>query len=327
MSSEIRVIKCLALIGLCCIALFIPETVYAEKAPKILVLNSDASVEKYKEPQKEFNKTISYPVKDIDLGDKKWKASDVEELIYDEDPELIYCIGTKAYLIANKYAEKKAIVFSSIINWRRLPLTEKTYGVSNEFRAGMEMMWFRYIFPDVKKIGVLYSKKYTKEWFKNTKNEAKEISFEIIGREVSKKKPAISELTKLLPKVDAFWLISDPELMSDKKDLLEILKQCDTEKIPIFSYHTAFAKFGAVLAVSADNATIGRQAASIATEVLSGTEIDDKVQFPAGSYIILNLCKVRQYGLEYNEDALDSVNSIIDCNERAENTILRAGRE
>ena len=105
------------------------------------------------------------------------------------------------------------------------------------------------------------------------------------------------------------------------------MKQCDTEKIPIFSYHTAFAKFGAVLAVSADNATIGRQAASIATEVLSGTEIDDKVQFPAGSYIILNLCKVRQYGLEYNEEALDSVNSIIDCNERAKNTILRAGRK
>ena len=118
-------------------------------------------------------------------------------------------------------------------------------------------------------------------------------------------------MKKLLPKVDVFWLISDPELISDKEALLNILQICDDQRIPVFSYHEAFAKIGATLVVSADNRTIGGQAASIALEVLSGNTLDNKVQFPAGTYTILNLKKVKEYGLEYSEDALGWVNEII----------------
>ncbi len=286
------------------------ETIAADEKPNVFVINSDASVEKYTISQTEFVKSITYSVNVVDLGKKSIKAADVEELIYDEDPDLIYCIGVKAYVIARKFAEKTPLVFSSILNWRRLPMDDKTYGVSNEFRAEMEMMWFRYIFPDVQKIGVLYSQEFTEEWFKASQKTAKEIGIELVGREVSKKKAPGTELAKLLEQVDAFWLISDPVLMSDTKDLAEILKRCDDAKIPVFSYHEAFIKFGAVLTVSADTATIGRQAASMATGILSGGEIGEHVQYPAGSYIILNVKKVNEYGLRYNEDSLDSINRI-----------------
>ena len=295
--------------------LLIPEVVCAENDPKILVINSDTSLEKYRESQKEFKKVISHPVLEVDLGEKKLEVSDIEDLIYDEDPDIIYSIGTKAYLIANKYAKKKHIVFSSIINWLRLPTTETTYGVSNELHVGQEITLFRLFFPNVRKIGMLYSKKYTEEWFKNTRNEVKEmkemgVEIEIIGRSVSEGKQVIPDLKKLLPRVDAFWLISDPEIMSTKEDLLAILQECDIQKIPAFSYHSAFADFGAILTVSADNRTIGRQAAGITREVLAGSEPEEKVQFPAGTYIIFNLTKVKEYGLQYNEDAIDIANEV-----------------
>jgi putative ABC transport system substrate-binding protein len=295
----------------CCILLLIPGRIAAKNQPRILVITSDASVEKYREPQEEFKQMIAQPVLEVNLGDKKWDISEIEELFYDEDPDVIYCIGTKAYLIANKYANKKPIVFSSIINWLRLPITDKTYGVSNELHAGMELTLFRYLFPQMKTIGVLYSKQYTEQWFKTARTDAKEMGIDILGQAVQKEK-TISDLKKLLPQVDAFWLISDPDLISDKKELLAILKECHTQKIPVFSYHEAFATLGAVLVVSADNRTIGRQAANIATEVLAGNTLNEKVQFPAGSRIILNLSKVKEYGLEYNKAALGSVNEIIE---------------
>jgi len=298
------------LIWVFCLILPIPGVVSAEKDPKILLINSDASLEKYREPQEAFKEVISYPVVEVNLGDENRELSDVEDLIYDEDPDIIYSIGTKAYLIANKYAKKKNIVFSSIINWLRLPITDKTYGVSNELHAGQEIMLFRYFFPNVQKIGVLYSKKYTRQWFKNARDEAGEMGVEIIGRAVSKKKQTVSALKKLLPKVDAFWLISDPVLMTTKEDLLNILQECDAQKVPVFSYHEAFADLGVVLVVSADNPTIGRQAAGIVTEVLSGGKPDEKVQFPAGSHIIFNLTKVKEYGLQYNEDAISIANEV-----------------
>ncbi len=295
-----------------CFSFLIPGVIFADNKPKILVINSDTSVEKYREPQEEFKRVMSQPVLEVDLGNKKWDIANVEDLLYDEEPDIIYCIGTKAYLIANKYAKDKDIVFSSIINWLRLPITEKTYGVSNELHVGMEIMLFRYIFPNIQKIGVLYSKKYTEEWFTNAGSEAEKMGVKIVGHAISQKKQIISDLRKLLSKVDAFWLISDPELISDKEGLLKILQECDVQKIPVFSYHEAFVNLGAVLIVSVDNPTIGRQSASIVKEVLSVNKLDEKVQFPAGSRIILNLKKVKEYGLEYNKNALDSVNQLIE---------------
>jgi putative tryptophan/tyrosine transport system substrate-binding protein len=294
-----------------CGVLLIPDMLSAESTPRILLINSDAAVTKYKEPQETFKQVIAQSVVEVDLGDKKWESSNIEDFLYDEDPDIIYCIGTKAYLFANKYAPKKNIVFSSIINWLRLPITDKTYGVSNELHAGMEMTLFRLMFPNVQKIGVLYSRKYTEEWFKNAENQAKEMGVEISSQAITDKKQTLSALKKLLPKIDAFWLISDPELISTKEDLLAILQECDAQKKPVFSYQKAFAELGAVLIVSVDDPTIGRQAAGIVTAVLSGDQLDNKVQFPAGTYTILNLKKVKEYGLQYNEGALDSVNEII----------------
>ena len=284
----------------------------ADEGPKIMLINSNTSVDKYRVAQEEFTKSISSPVLEIDLGEKKWKLTEIEDLLYDEYPDLVYCIGTKAYLLANKYISERNIVFSSIINWRRLPAAKKTYGVSSELNPEMQITLYRYIFPGVKKIGVLYSEKYNKHWFNTAREAAKEMGVEIMGRSLSKRRDTLPALKDLLDEIDALWLISDPVVMSDKDSLIELFKQCDVAKKPILSYHNAFAEYGAVLIVSVDNPTTGRQAAAISREVLSGDVVKKKVQLPAGSHIILNLKKANEYGLKYGEMALSVVNRIIE---------------
>jgi putative ABC transport system substrate-binding protein len=281
--------------------------------PKILLMNSDATLEKYEKAGNGFKKALQHPVVEVRLNEKKWTLSRIEDLIYDDDPELIYCIGTKAYLVADKYAYKTERIFSSIINWMRLPRLERTFGVSNELHPGMQIMLFRHIFPHVKKIGVLYSTEYNSQWFAEAREQARDMDVEILGQVVSgEEKDTISSLRELLPNVDALWLISDPVIMSDKTSFTEVLKECDQKKVPVFSYHDTFVKYGATLILSVDHPTIGRQAAGVALEVLAGERVDEKVQYPAGSHITLNLNKVKDYALEYNPDALASVNRIIE---------------
>lgn len=304
--------KAIKQVCLLCFFLLLCGTLSGDVRAKIMLINSSASVEKYRVAQAEFKKSIPQSIIEVDLTEKEWKLSDVEDLLYDEYPDLIYCIGSKAYLIANKYVSEKDIVFSSIINWRRLPIAKKTYGVSNELHAGFQITLYRYFFPGVKKIGVLYSAKYNKQWFRKAQDEAKEMGIEIIGKDVVASNYTIAALKEILPGIDALWLISDPVIMSDKKNLLDVFKEADAQKVPIFSYHEAFAEYGAVLIVSVDNPTIGRQAAAIATDVLTGAKVEEKVQPPAGSHIILNLKKVKEHGLKYQEAALSSVNEIIE---------------
>jgi putative ABC transport system substrate-binding protein len=285
---------------------------FAGDIPKILVLNSNATVEKYRIAQEAFKQSISLPVREIHLEESQWKIPKVEELLYDEYPDLIYCIGTKAYLIASKYVSERNIVFSSIVNWPRWPVAKRTYGVSNELHPGMQLTLFRYIFPAVHRIGVLYSKQYNREWFQDTSTLSGDMEIEIVGKPIHKSMHVISGLKELIRGIDALWLISDPVIMPDKDVIQDIFKACDAGRVPVFTYHEAFADYGAVLIVSVDDPTIGRQAADIAREVLSDEDSQEKVQLPAGSSIILNLRQLSALGLPYNEAALSAVNQIIE---------------
>ena len=289
-----------------------PGSLAADKEPKVLLINSDARVEKYKLAQEEFTRALSRSVRTINLEDTQWKAAELENVLYDEYPDLVYCIGSKAYLTAHRYISEKDIVFSSIVNWQRLPVTKKTYGVSAELHSGMYMTLYRYIFPGVKKIGVLYSEQYNSQWFNKTRAEAQEMGIDIIGRPIAESKHTLDALKELMPRIDALWLISDPLIMGDKENLMELFKACDAKKLPVFSYQDIFIDYGALLVVSVDEPTIGRQAAGIASEILSLGKSDEKVQYPAGSHIILNLKKVKEYGLQYNEAALSAVNQIVE---------------
>jgi len=295
---------------MCCILLF-PAAIAAEKKPKILLINSDAGIEKYKIAQEEFKKAFSYPIYEVHLNEKRWDITAVEEFLYDESPNLVYCIGSKAYLVANKFIQEKPVVFSSAINWQRLPLTKNTYGVSNELPAEMQLTLFRYIFPGIKKIGIVYSEQYSGQWFRTTREEAKKIGVEIIGQAVSDNKEFSLSVKKLLPSIDALWLISDPVIISDKRMLTEVFKACDNKKAPVFTYQDIFTEYGAMLIISVDDATIGRQSARMTNELLTGSTMEQQVQYPAGSHIMLNLKKTKEFGLPYNEQALGVVNQII----------------
>ncbi len=278
--------------------------------PHILLINSNAGVEKYRVVQDEFRKSIPNPIREVDL---RGKANDGGmNGLSSENANLIYCVGGRAYHLAKQFFAEKEIIFSSIINWLRLPnISPKTYGVSTELHPRMPVFMFRSVFPDIKRIGMLYSLQYTSQWFENTRRQALELGIGIVGKAVPDENQTLLLLEQLLPEVDAIWLISDPLVMAKKNYLYDILDRCDADKTPVFSYHEAYAKLGAVMIVSPDTPTIGRQVANIAMGLLSEEPIEEKVQFPAGSHIVLNLKQVEKYGLKYNKNALGMINTII----------------
>jgi len=269
------------------------------------------SIYKYSLVQSEIKSKITNLKGEIDLGSKWIDEEKIQKMILELDPDVIYCIGSKAYQMAYKLAGKRNIVFSLVINWRRHPIDKTTYGISNELLQGIQLMMYRYFFPDVSKIGILYSKKYNKEWLDGVVERAKDVGISIIGKSISKPDKIESALKKILPKVDALWLIPDPIVISDIESVNKLFGQCQAAGKPIFTYDKAFAGLGATLIISADIPTMTRQSFGLVFSILEGRKIEEKVENPAGSYIILNMKKVEEYGLNLNIEALDSVNEIV----------------
>lgn len=287
------------------------NTLLAGDSKGVIILNSDMSIHKYSLAQSELKSKITNLKGEIDLGSKWIDEKEIKKTIFKINPDVIYCIGSKAYQMAYKLAGEKDIVFSLVINWRRHPIDKTTYGVSNELLQGIQLMMYRYFFQDVNKIGILYSKTYNQEWFDVAVESAKDIGVRIIGKSISKPTKIESALNKLLPKVDALWLIPDPIVIYNIESVNKLFKQCQAAGKPIYTYDKAFVDLGATLIMSADIPTMIRQSAEIVTSLIEDREIEEKVQNPAGSYIILNMKKVEEYGLNLNIEALDSVNEIV----------------
>jgi len=279
----------------------------------IIILNTQHSVAKYDTVIEHFRKSISYPVEEHYLSSPQITPSRIRSICTKTCNKLIYCVGSKACNESFKYSKNTRIIFSSIINWQRMALPNKLdniFGVSNEFNSEMLLTLLRLFLPDMNDIGIIYSDKYNKEWIEVLKSNAQKVKMNIIAQKISHRNVFYQTMTMLLKKIKMFWLISDPVVMRKQKHLHEIIYLCDKHNVPIFSYNSIFINYGVTLTISSDLPTIGRQAASIANDLLSNNEIINKIQYPAGSFISVNMTLVKKYHLALNNDAYGLINHI-----------------
>ncbi|MGZ8237725.1 MAG: ABC transporter substrate-binding protein [Methylobacter sp.] len=294
---------------------FLVSTGFAQ-SNKILIINSDNSVFRYETIAIEFKKVLqqnAYQWIEFNLNSHVDAEVKLKQLIQQENPEFIYCIGTKAYSLARNHAENRKLLFSAAINWRRLDVSEGTYGVANELSPAQEISLLRYFFPAIKNIGLLYNDKFSREYVETIKKDALALGINIVNQPINDAQEISDALNELLPKIELFWIISDPVVLSSKASVQQIFQSAKQQKKPVYAYSDVYIEQGAVMAISADLATIGRQSANLALMMDKDKVPEGTVQSPAGSTVTLNKCALDALQLGFNQDALDSVNKIVEC--------------
>jgi putative ABC transport system substrate-binding protein len=286
------------------------------QANKVLIVNSEKAVYRYEIIATEFKKVLqqnAYQWAEFNLDEHVNADVDLKQLIQQENPALIYCIGTQAYSLVHNVAPNKKILFSAAINWRRLDVGAGTYGVANELSSAQELSLLRYFFPAIKTIGLLYNDGFSGEYVDSIKKDALASGINIINKPINDAQEIGGALNELLPKIDMFWIISDPVVLSSKVSVQQIFQVAQQQKKPVYAYSDVYIEQGAVLSISADIATIGRQSASLAVMMSQDKVPAGTVQSPAGSMVTLNKCALDALKLQFNQDALDSVNKFVGC--------------
>ena len=273
-------------------------------AQSILILNSNNKIERYRTMEKSFESAIERPFVQMDICNKSEK--EIEEYLYDEYPDIVYTIGTKAYQYAKKYLPEKQIFFSSIMNYKRLNMGKHIYGVSNELHTGMKLTLIKSLLPDTNSVSMVYSR-YTKDVYESFKKEAAQFGIKVIGEKID----SGDEINiDMLGKADIFVMIADPLLVKDEGKVKRLYKKLKKKKIPVIAYHPVYLKYGALLVLSVDIPTIGRQVASMVNQEIQGNSFK-AIQLPAGSKVIFNQGLAKRMGIHYDKAALNIVNKVI----------------
>jgi len=308
---RLSILLWLLLPGLCVLMTASPASAQA----KILIVNSDDTVEKYRQVKDAFKLQITpYAGRIIDVDVQQTEQADaLEKLIKDESPDLIYSIGSKAYQLATQYGGSKPVLFSSVINWQRFERHDNNYGVANELSLTQELSLLRYVLPGLKRVGVLYNPNFNMERIAEARRQMQEMDLTLVEQAVTDAAQLDKILDGLLPTVDVLWLIADPGVLADRASVEKVFAVSSRYKKPVYTYSDAFTKYGASLVVSADTPTMGRQAANLAQSILLREPIKNAVQTPAGSHITLNVCQLGKLNANYNTDALDAINQLLEC--------------
>lgn len=280
---------------------------------KVLLLNSDNSVNKFQLAQTAFESSLTEDFVVVEKNVKELSRKSLKVLFNQHLPDAIYTIGSQAYEASKLASIEVPIVFSSILNWRRLGGEKNSFGVVNEPPSAMIFGMINYVFSNVKRIGVLYSPEYNAELMAAAKASAQDFNLSLHTTSVKRPRQVAARLEEMLEEVDAFWLIADPIVMADQGMVRSIVKIADQMNKPIISFSKGLTEFGAVLSVESDDATMGRQAAAIVSDLISQrqSEAAPQVQEPIGSHVSLNLRKVKQLDLPYNKQALSSIDYIV----------------
>ncbi len=282
------------------------RAVAADAPARVLVLNSDAAITRYNEALAAFKETLGSPVTEFNLATSN--ESMLRRTLTAERPTIIYCLGGKAYTSALKVAGGVPIVLSSAINWERFKVDPKTTRVvANELPAVSQLTLFRQFFPKLQRVGVIYTAGMNRQWFAQAVAAGKEVGIEVIGRTITRNAQLGGALTELTRKVDALWLMPDPDVLDDETSVKLYFDRADAAKIPVFAYSAVYTNFGPTLVIAPDMQTVGRQAAGIVQDFAGASAVTT----PGGSEVTLNLQRVRKYNLEFNREALDSVNHLI----------------
>ena len=280
------------------------------KKQKILIVNSNQSVERYEMAESIFIDSVSdYQTHIVNLELEAKPIEFLQDIINQNKFDIIYCIGAKALGSIDYIDPHVPVVYSAVMNWRRFKDRANYYGIASELAPQVQLTWFKYFFPEIKKVGVLYSEE-NQSLIDDAQRASENLSLKLNALKLRNDNQLSLSAKSLLKEVDVLWLISDSSTLSSVADVDTLFKLAEKYSVPVFSYNPLFMDLGAVMSLVADLPTTARQAAILTLKILEKQQPQRAIQYPAGSRIILDSQRVNHYEMVLNPDYLDSVDEL-----------------
>lgn len=227
----------------------------------------------------------------FDLTGDEAAASAVMDDVDRFAPQLIIAVGSLATAAVLHHAGETPVIFSMVLYPRQSGFLSATSGrvtgASLDIPLEAQFSYLRRLFPEARRVGVLFSPDETGSVVAEARTVAGAHSLELVTATVTDPAQALGELTQLMERVDVIWSVADSHVWTPQTTSALILASL-RRHIPLFGLSGAHVRAGAVAALSCDYADIGRQTADLALRVLAG-ESPGKVEMSTPRRLSLDL--------------------------------------
>jgi putative ABC transport system substrate-binding protein len=226
----------------------------------------------------------------LDSTDPKVITADISN----SKPKIIFTVGSGATKFAKENIGNIPVLADLIMNFADYKAPNIT-GVSLDISSSLRLQAIKKVFPDVKRIGVVYSVQ-SENIISELKQSGSGLSLTIVESKAESDKDFFAAFNKISPNIDCFLMIPDTTLFNSqiiKFVLLEGVKN----KLPIIGLSSFHSKAGAAMSIEADYKEIGVQTGEIALKILNGAKPSEiQVQRPKKVTFSLNNAAFEKLG-------------------------------
>ncbi|MBN1826757.1 MAG: ABC transporter substrate-binding protein [Candidatus Eisenbacteria bacterium] len=204
----------------------------------------------------------------VDLSRVDGEEDGVMRDLVEREPDLILALGTNAYRAAVGATDRIPIVFVLVLDYGEA-LPGNVAGASIRIDPALQMRTVRRLFPELKRLGVVYDPGNTEHVLEKARAEAEAIGLRIVPFPVKDLSETLRAYREGENDVDGWWLLPDrTTLASEAVDY--VLKRSLERRVPVIAPSKKYVERGAQAALLPDYRAIGALGAEIALRILAG---------------------------------------------------------
>jgi len=209
----------------------------------------------------------------VSLEKLKGKALETLKLeLSRQSTDLFLSVGPEATrFLSSEMPDIQAPIFYTVVfNPEALVKpSEKICGTSLRIPVSTQIQAIKTAIPTAKRIGIMFDPAHNSDFFKTARGFSSISGIRLVPLAVSSKRDISKVLKKYVDDVDVLWLIPD-RTVSSESIITYIIKEALLKSVPVVGYNRFFFRSGAALAFVFDYQELGRQAAELSLQVISG---------------------------------------------------------
>lgn len=288
----------------------------AAEPPIVALLSDDSAI--YQQVLNSFKASSNKEILLYNLKGDIENAPSVLTTIMQQKPALIFALGAKAAWFAKSATREKpetAVLFAMALNHQRYQLNDgqsNIAGISADIAPGTQLFNLSLFSPDIKRVGLIYSHKHSDITLEKARLAADILGIQLIAEPITRAKEFKRAWLKISDRIDAFWVLNDPVLYT-LENIYWLKNRCLKGRIVCSGQSDNIARFGIILSVNPDIASIGAQASSIAHDIIyrDRKPADIGIKTPIGTQLTLNESTARKIGLTISPSARAIVTEVI----------------
>jgi len=209
----------------------------------------------------------------LQVGTDNSAAGQLAAQIAQQDPALIYCLGTRACQAVQQMAGQRPVVASLVLTQESISADGLATGVFLNYSPETQLQWLKKLFPGFHRVGVIYNPAQNQALIDKAAGTAHQLGLELVTASVDTPKELPAALKNLLRDVDILWALPDRMVLAPQS-AKEVLLTSFRNRIPVIGASSPWVKGGALYALDWDYADLGAQNAAMALKIIKGTPIN-----------------------------------------------------